>query len=99
MSFRFYSELLHEFGMAGAASFPFEVLVDLPATLCIGLPDLVESAGVVVGSDDAGQRRQCRGLVRAVPRAARTTGCRQHVRRRTDVIALRRLCVRLCLQI
>ena len=28
--------------MAGAASFPFEVLVDLPATLCIGLPDLVE---------------------------------------------------------
>src|SRR5438309_8910320 len=44
---------VHEFGMAGAVKFP----------------GLVKSPGLVVEPADPGQRRQYRGLVRAVPPA------------------------------
>ena len=40
----------------------------------VKFPGLVKSRGLVVGSVDPGQRRQYRGLVLAVPQAARTAG-------------------------
>ena len=67
----------------------------------VKFPGLVKSAGLVVGSADAGQRRQYRGLVLAVPPASGTAGrqSRQHVRHRAHAPALRGLCFWLRIQV
>src|ERR1700743_1614429 len=83
----------HEFGVAGAAGFP-EVASFLGAFL-IEVLGLVKSSGLVVESADAGQRRQYRGLVLAVPRSPPAARHRQRARHRADAAAWRGLCVRL----
>src|SRR4030088_1506027 len=76
---------VHDFGMAGAIDFP----------------GLVKSPGLVVESADCSQRRKYRGLVLAVPQAARTADgrSRQHARHPAHAAALRGLCLWLCLQV
>src|SRR6267154_1764470 len=84
---------IDEFGMAGTLRFALRFALKFPC--------LVKSPGLVVEFVDVGQRRQYRGLVPAVPKAARTADrrSRQHIRHRAHAPPVCGLCFWLRIQV